>query len=370
MKATAALLICCLFGVALAVVHTVEVAKNAPVLKRSGENVPMWDYLDAQYFGPVYLGTPRQEFKVVYDTGSSNLWVPSSQCTTLSCKVHNRYDADASKTYEKNGTDFDITYGSGAVRGYVSTDTAALTDDLVIKSQSFGEITKEIGVSFLAGQFDGILGLGFDSISVDHQTPLWYNLVNQGLVDEAVFSFWLAKDADHNPGGILTLGGYDETLFTGNIEYTPLTQMTYWQFQMDKISFQGNDYFMDGKAILDTGTSLIALPTDLARTINKQLGCFMMLNQCQWLVGCPDFDTLPSVSFHLGGHEYVLEGKDYVLKITQEGVSQCVSGFMGMDMPPPTGPLVILGDVFLSKYYSVYNFENKSIGLALSVQDP
>ena len=81
------------------------------------DEVAVSNYEDAQYYGEIGLGTPAQTFKVVFDTGSSNLWVPSSSCSSLSCSLHSKFDTSKSSTYKKDGRVFNVTYGSGGVAG-------------------------------------------------------------------------------------------------------------------------------------------------------------------------------------------------------------------------------------------------------------
>jgi saccharopepsin len=129
----------------------------------------------------VGIGTPPQEFKVVLDTGSSNLWVPSSKCTSIACFLHSKYDSSTSSTFKQNGSSFEIRYGSGSLSGFVSSDTLNFAG-MDIKNQLFAEATEEPGLAFAFGRFDGILGLGYDTISVNHITPPFYELINQKVL--------------------------------------------------------------------------------------------------------------------------------------------------------------------------------------------
>ena len=84
--------------------------------------------LQAQYYGTVDIGTPGQTFGVIYDTGSSNLWVPSVSCDDLACESHAQYDSSESSTYVEDGTPILFAYGSGTVAGFCSIDTATVGD--------------------------------------------------------------------------------------------------------------------------------------------------------------------------------------------------------------------------------------------------
>ena len=61
--------------------------------------------IDFYYYGVIEIGTPAQLFFVVFDTGSSDLWLPSSKCEQIEnfCSSHNKYDSGISSTYKPNG---------------------------------------------------------------------------------------------------------------------------------------------------------------------------------------------------------------------------------------------------------------------------
>ena len=218
-------------------------------------------------YSTIEVGKPAQEFKVVLDTGSSNLWVPSSECGSIACYLHNKYDSSASETYRPNGSDFEIRYGSGSVKGFISQDTVKL-GSVKIPKQDFAEVTQEPGLAFAFGRFDGILGLGYDTISVDKIVPPFYNMIRKELIDEPLFAFYLGDTNRDGDESEVTFGGVDKAHYKGDMTKIPLRRKAYWEVDLDAITFGDQTAEIDSTgAILDTGTSLLALPSTLAELL-------------------------------------------------------------------------------------------------------
>mmetsp|Transcript_44823 Transcript_44823/g.85708 ORF Transcript_44823/g.85708 Transcript_44823/m.85708 type:complete len:421 (-) Transcript_44823:246-1508(-) len=324
-----------------------------------GSPLYLYDYQNAQYFAEIGIGTPPQTFKVVMDTGSSNLWVPGPKCRSIACFLHRKYDSSKSSTFKANGTNFAIAYGSGSLEGFMDSDTVTL-GGLTVKNQVFGESVKEPGLAFVAGRFDGILGMGFPAISVKGAVPVFNNMIAQGVVQEPVFAFWLNRDLQgQGHGGEITFGGKDPNHYTGKITYVPLSAETYWQFEVDSVGVYGTKLSTRFQAIADSGTSLLAGPTEIINKIQILIGAKPLM-QGEYTVNCDDLGTMPDVTFTINGVQFSLSPKDYVLEIQ----GQCLSGFMGMDLPGELGPQWILGDVFMGKYYTVFDYGNKQVGFA------
>jgi len=317
-------------------------------------DVVIKDYQNAQYYGEILVGTPGQKFDVIFDTGSSNLWVPTKACSLLNCGLKKKYDNTKSSTYAKNGTEFKIEYGSGPVSGYFSEDLTTVAG-IEVKGQAFAEIdnAKGLGLGYKLGKFDGILGLGFDTISIGGVPTVFKNMIDQGVIDEPMFSFYLGDNAD----GELTFGGYDSEKFTGDLNWVPLTQASYWEVALEGMSVEGKSLTKTKSAIIDSGTSLIAGPSKEVANFAKAVGA-TRTPVGQYIVECNA--TLPNLDIELNGQTYTLKGKDYVI----ESQGTCLFAMMGIDIPKPAGPLWILGDVFMRQFYTVFDYSKKQVGIA------
>eukprot|EP00922_Rhytidocystis_sp_ex-Travisia-forbesii_P001099 GHVS01001564.1.p1 GENE.GHVS01001564.1~~GHVS01001564.1.p1 ORF type:complete len:582 (+),score=80.92 GHVS01001564.1:81-1826(+) len=334
-------------------------------LKGGDDIISIQDYQNAQYYGVIGVGDNGMQFTVIFDTGSSNLWIPSTDCSK-SCGSHNKYNHTVSSSYKADGRPFDLQYGSGPVSGYLSRDSIVV-GDVSVPQYTFGEVTdaKGLGLAYMMGKFDGILGLGWPKLAIDGVEPVFSAMVRLGLLPDSKFAFYLGqKDGEV---GELVLGGYEEKHYIGTIKWVPLISETYWQVALDSMQIGGASVSKVGKAIVDSGTSFMAGPTEEVKALAATLGAKpFFLNPNQFTVSCSAISTLPTIDFVIGGSVFALQPDQYVMKVSPIPLVPCLLAFAGIDVSPPLGPLWILGDVFMRRYYSIFDYGGKQMGFALS----
>nr|CAD7260127.1 unnamed protein product [Timema shepardi] len=229
---------------------------------------------------------------------------------------------------------------------------------LDVVNQTFAEAMSEPGLAFVAAKFDGILGMAYSSIAVDGVLPVFYNMYKQGLVANPVFSFYLNRDPSAAQGGEIILGGSDPQKYTGDFTYLPVDRKMYWQFRMNNLIpnlpsidfiLGGNNYTLTGKDyVLRSANALVVLSStaedeeiEVRISVGKQ-----NLNPPRTTIRTSVPCTLPPN------------------EVSQFGKTICLSGFMGIDIPAPQGPLWILGDIFIGRFYTEFDMGNNRVGFA------
>uniref|UniRef100_A0AAF5I017 Glycosyltransferase family 92 protein n=1 Tax=Strongyloides stercoralis TaxID=6248 RepID=A0AAF5I017_STRER len=370
---------------------------KAKILSSVSQNVN--DYDDIEYLGSIKIGTPGQEFLVILDTGSSNLWVPDITCgqggsfdcpkycflsvicqyfcdpiccsqnkePKSNCDGKHKFDYKNSSTYAADGKYWKITYGSGYAAGLLGQDTLTflgINSRLVIPNTIFGQ-AQDLSPDFQQDPADGILGLAFPSISVDNVLPPIFLANNQGLLDSPIFTVYLKHKGlvVEQQGGVFTYGGIDTTNCGPVIAYQKLTSATYWEFKMESISFGTTSFNKGWNVISDTGTSLLGAPTMIADSIAKMIGAEYNALIGGYTLNCET--KFPDLKLVIGNITYSISS-DKLIDDVGIGYGQCLFGIFGMDIS--MGLSFILGDPFIQSYCNIYDFGNQRIGFASPIQ--
>lgn len=333
---------------------------------------------ESEYYGQVGVGSPQQTFSVVFDTGSGNLLLPSTECHDDACKSHKRFDAGVSATamqvafaekpsqpVEQDGTRdiVTITFGTGDISGVYVRDNICLGPGAGLCCQAnFVASTEESDEPFSLVPFDGILGLSLPQLAEGPSFSIMDRLMESDLLDRNLFAVFFGNDNEESE---ISFGSFNQHHMSTELLWVPVTEQGYWQVRMDGIALaQRRTHFCAShqggcQAAVDTGTSLLAGPTDVVEALMEKLGV---------ATDCSNLDDLPSIGFIIGNTSLNLEPQDYVSR-GSDGQS-CSLGLMAIDVPPPKGPLFILGDPFLRKYYTVYDRARVRVGFALARHRP
>ncbi|XP_036151435.1 pepsin F-like [Myotis myotis] len=321
---------------------------------------PLRNYLDMYYVGTISIGTPPQKFKVVFDTGSADLWVPSIYCSSPACVTHKTFKPLRSSTFQGTDRPIRLLYGSGSMTGLLGYDDVRIRH-LVCKSQAFGLSTTESGIALEFAAFDGILGLAYPTLALNDTTPVFDSLWKQGLLPENLFAFYLSSNKRN--GSVVMFGGVDHSYYRGELQWVPVSKQGFWQVAVDSISMNGTVVACPCgcQAIVDTGTSLLIGPLDPVLNILKNINAHNT-STGEYVVSCDDVQSLPDIVFTINNVTYPVPASAY---IRREQTDICFSN-LDKDNSGSSRPWV-LGDVFLRLYFTVFDRANNRIGLAPAV---
>jgi len=372
-----------------------KLRRSAPA--DAAEDVLLHDLGNAQYYGEVRIGSPPQEFEVVYDTGSADTWVPGTSCAanSLNCGGKNVFDETASTSFStpvftdgENTVDvrFTIEYGSGKVEGTYGVDKVTIGDDDTVEEQTFAfvDTTEGLGTLYNHSDFDGILGLAFPSISRLPAVPTVIG--NLASVGKGMFAFYLADEAD----GELAIGGYNEARMQGEINWVDLARPAYWLVSLDSVKF-GDTVIAASTTggIMDTGTSLLYGPKGQVDAMLASIGG-ATFNTKIGLYRIPCEANVPDLILAIGGKEYTIPSRDLVLQ--DDTSMRCFFGVAVMELGDEDNTLDgdleeevvhgmpsfgegaipseftentwLIGDSFLRQYYTIYDYAQERFGLA------
>ncbi|KAI8643647.1 aspartic peptidase domain-containing protein [Parasitella parasitica] len=370
------------------------------------------------YLVDVAIGTPPQNFELVLDTGSADLWVPGISCPSTMCPLA-KFNESISNTFKDMNEVFNITYNIGSASGGFGMDKVNI-GGAIIEQQQFALInsTKNIltNMRTLSGEsytptvssadnsstyssdhrMDGIFGLGYPFITSPSKSynPFFFNLKEQNKISQNVFSIFLNKSESADVVGEIIFGGTDSTKYQGDIVYLPLAKTTrvslggksdygYWQ-----VFGQGVGATVDGKTalnapfnatteiIFDTGTTLTYLPIDVieplfAAAIGSTNLAYDSANG-YFQIRCSMAQKNISLQFMLSPSANVTD-TPVVLNIAIADViypmdsdfmstaSVCMIGIV------PTAGQIFLGKTILQSLYQVYDVDQNRIGIASAI---
>ncbi|KAJ7610127.1 acid protease [Roridomyces roridus] len=322
--------------------------------KRQSEKLT--DEQNLEWLGPISVGTPAQSFNIDFDTGSADLWLPSSSCFELVCLDKHKFIISASFTaVQKSGIFFIEYQDQSSVSGPIYTDTVTVAG-VTAQNQYFSPVTS-LSSSFASNPTDGVLGLALPAISNLNANPFFVTANSLGTTQGNLFSFYLASS-----GSELYLGGTNSAKYTGSIEYHSIdTSFGYWMTTGASVSLDGATAFSNFDAIIDSGTTLVYGPPSVIETFYSKISGSKVYDWFQGLYSVP-CQSIPTVSFSWGGKSWAMDPDFLDLGTTTSAGTDCVLAIGGTDLG--LGNTWLIGDAFMRNAYTVFDFDNESVGFA------
>ncbi|CAE8653287.1 unnamed protein product, partial [Polarella glacialis] len=274
---------------------TLVLEKSEMVTETIGTTV----YHRSAYWGTLQVGSPAQPFKVVFDTGSGHLILPSTYCSDAACKAHSRYSVKGSSTSKDINQDGDqvlrgaardqlsVSFGTGEVTGVFVEDKVCFEDGSSGPSSETQEAEGSeakvecVPMRFIAATsmsedpfkdfvFDGVLGLGLSGLSQSDSFNFLKVMSGHAQTAEGghgqTFGVFLAEHGQEHSA--ITFGGWEEQRLQEGLRWSPVVDpdLGHWQIRIKSLRVDGVaiPFCHEGcKGVVDTGTSLMSVPSEV-----------------------------------------------------------------------------------------------------------
>ncbi|CAN9169892.1 unnamed protein product [Alternaria alternata] len=330
---------------------------------------------DSLYLCEVGVGTPEQKLYLDFDTGSSDLWVWSTELPKnilSSANPSNQqvaFDPSKSSTFKKlDGETWKISYGdSSSASGDVGTDVVDL-GGLKVENQAV-ELAKELSQQFAQGNGSGLLGLAFSSINTVSPTPQRTpvdNIIAQKTAKEQLFTAYLGSWRDANEAdkgeSFYTFGFIDQDVMTASGASEPNyadvdNSQGFWQIQSTSATINGETVNRSGNtSIMDTGTTLCLVDDALVDAVYKAIpgAQYDQNNQGYVFPASTSADDLPEIKLAIGDSMVTFQKEDLGFADAGNGnVYGSIQSRGSMDMD-------IYGDAVLKAMYAIFDMNNGS----------
>ncbi|KZT29099.1 acid protease [Neolentinus lepideus HHB14362 ss-1] len=338
---------------------------------------------DQSYLGSVNIGSPAQQFNLILDTGSADLWVAGSSCTSCSSSTPT-FSSSQSSSFQSSTNSagqqqsLTIKYGSGEVAGTLASDSVTMSG-FQISEQQF-VVVDQTSSGLLSGSNAGIMGLGFQAIASSGATPFWEALVNANQLSQPMMSFWLRRLIDDSQasstselyGGEFTLGGTNTSLYTGDVQFIDFpsgAQPSFWLLSVSGVTVQGKSVSVPtgngALAAIDTGTTLIGGPSDAVQAVWAAVpGSQALSGEYSGFYSFP-CNTNVEVSISFGGNSWPISPAD--MNLGAINGNTCLGGIFDLTEGADVGsgnPSWVVGDTFLKNVYTVFRANPPSVGFA------
>ena len=324
--------------------EVVQSAANKAAQSDDGTVVANPAQYDSEYIESVSIG--GQTLNLDFDTGSSDLWVFSSELPAADQQGHNVYTPGSSAQL-LNGETWSITYGDqSSASGNVYADTVNV-GGTTVTAQAV-EAAQTISSEFVQGGNDGLLGLGFSSINTvtpDQQKTFFTNA--ESLLDAPLFTANLKKGAPGN----YNFGYIDNSEYTGTIAYVPVdNSQGFWGYTTSGYAVgSGKTVTSSIQSIADTGTTLLLIDDSVVTAYYKQVkGSSNSQTDGGYVFPCSA--TLPDLSFTIGSYTGTIPGS-YINYAPASANGQC---FGGVQSNAGIG-FNIFGDIWLKSQFVVFD---------------